>query len=76
MNEKNIACTATIQLNRLGDFLVKDVMEMLKAARATFNFDTSCNQLCWDTLHALLSVHEVELSKDTDWFQFEQKEQP
>ena len=46
MTKTNIACTGTIRLNRLGDCLVKDVKEMQKTARATFDFDTSCNLLC------------------------------
>ena len=44
MPEKNIACTGTIQLNRLGDFPVKAVKEIQKTARATFDFDTSRNR--------------------------------
>ena len=46
MIEKNIACTGTIRLNRLADGPVKDVVEMEMTARATLDFDTSCNQLC------------------------------
>ena len=46
MTEKNIACTNTIRLNRLGDCPMKAVKEMQKTARATFDFDTSCNQFC------------------------------
>ena len=46
MTEKNIACTGTIRLNRLEDCPVKAVKEMQKTARATLDFDTSCNQLC------------------------------
>ena len=46
MTEKNIACTGTIRLILLGDCPVNAVEEMQKTARATFDFDTSCNQLC------------------------------
>ena len=46
MTEKSIACTGTVRLNRLADRPVKDVVEMQMTARATFDFDTSCNQLC------------------------------
>ena len=40
MTEKNIACTGTIRLNRLGDCPVKAVKEMQKTAGETFDFDT------------------------------------
>ena len=46
ITEKNIVCTGTIGLNRLGDCPVKAVKEMQKTERATFEFNTSCNQLC------------------------------
>ena len=48
MTEKNIACTGTTRLNRLGDCPVKAVKEMQKTVRATF--DTSCNQHLWTAL--------------------------
>ena len=46
MSKKNITCTGTIRLNRLGDCPVKAVNEMQKTARASLDLDTWCNQLC------------------------------
>ena len=74
MTEKNIACTGTIRLILLGDCPGNAEDEMQKTARATFDVDTSCNQLCWTILQALVSALQVKLAIDIDWFQIEQKE--
>ena len=41
MAKVNVACSDTVLLIRLGDCPAKDLKEMQKTARATFDFDIS-----------------------------------